>query len=82
MEEAKTNVAVQEETIFSQSILVMNHLQNIGGITQDMAKELYGIGRLAAVICMLKKRGVKIDRKWCSGLNRYGRKVRWVEYFI
>lgn len=64
----------------TQCKMVLTHLQAGFGITDEEAREKYGIHRLSGRIYDLRNAGHKIlsvDRK-C--INRYGRKVRFVEY--
>lgn len=41
-----------------------------------------GIGSPTKAICNLMRSGYDIRRKWVSGKNRFGEKVRWMEYSL
>jgi hypothetical protein len=60
--------------------MILEHLKVHGSITQDEAKELYGVGRLSARMGNLKKDGVPFDCILVEGLNRFGEKVRFGKY--
>ena len=47
----------------SQPETISNHLQNIGSITPLEAQSNYNVWRLAAVINVLKNRGLKITKQ-------------------
>ena len=64
----------------SQNNMILDHLQNIGGITDEKARELYGIHRLSARINDLRGRGHDIETVQRTGRNRFGKVVRFAEY--
>jgi len=53
---------------------ILDHLR-VRPITQDEAKKLYGVGRLAARIQELRKEGYQITTKWIEKNN-----ARYAEY--
>lgn len=66
----------------SQEMMVLNHLEKYGSITSLDAIKEYGITRLSDRIYTLRNKGYKITNDWTSGLNRFGKKVRWVKYTL
>lgn len=64
----------------TQNNMILNHLENIGGITDAKAWELYGVNRLSARIKDLRGRGHDIETVQRTGKNRYGKAVRFAEY--
>lgn len=64
----------------SQNCMILNHLEQRGGITQAEAVELYGCYRLSARISDLKRMGHSIDREMISVKNRYGDTTRVARY--
>lgn len=65
-----------------QTERVLNHMQKYGPITGRMARDLYGIERLAPRIRELKDAGFDICDQTIEGKNRYGEKVHFKEYWI
>lgn len=59
---------------------VLEHLKNHDGITSMQAFELFGVTRLSAIIFRLRDDGYVIKNVHRECLNRYGDKVRFVEY--
>ena len=51
-------------------------------VTTREAPEVLGIADVRANIRDLRDAGVPILDKWVKGLNRYGKKTRYKEYFI
>ena len=66
----------------SQEMMVLNHLEKYGSITSLDAIKEYGITRLSDRIYTLRNKGYNITNDWTSGLNRFGKKVRWVKYTL
>lgn len=66
----------------SQEMMILNHLQSYGTITSLEAIQEYGITRLSDRIYTLRNKGYVITNDWASGLNRFGKKVRWVKYTL
>ncbi len=64
----------------TQRMRIMRHLQEYGSITSLEALKEYGIMRLVSRISELRKRGEKIDRSMCSGLNKFGETIHYAEY--
>ena len=66
----------------TQQETVLAHLQSGETITSIQAIMEYGITRLAAVICELRKQGWCIDSVVEIGVNRAGRKVNYTRYIL
>jgi hypothetical protein len=52
-----------------------------GSITQEDADTI-AVKRLASRINDMKRMGFRIDGKMCSGVNRYGEKVKYKRYWL
>ena len=65
-----------------QRDMILKHLETIGPITGDEAKALYAIARLPSRISELKKEGVPIKSQTVTGLNKFGIKTHWSEYWL
>ena len=70
------------ENTQNQCQLIMAHLNQYGVITDDAARDYYGIKRLSACIFTLRSRGNNIVTVIKKGVNRYGKAVRFAEYHI
>lgn len=66
----------------TQKERILEHLRDNGGITPIEALNEYGVYRLAAVICMLRRDGVDISTETVHGKNRYGEPTRYARYSI
>lgn len=66
----------------TQSDIILDHLEHIGGITQAEAFEQYGIARLGARIWDLKRSGHSIMTTMEAGENRFGEPCRYARYFL
>lgn len=66
----------------SQEMMVLNHLKSYKTITSLEAIQEYGITRLSDRIYTLRNKGYTITNDWTSGVNRFGKKVRWVKYTL
>lgn len=65
---------------FGNTGRILEHLKNNQGITSMEAFEKYGATRLSAIIYNLRDDGYVIKNVNQECLNRYGDKVRFVEY--
>lgn len=63
-----------------QTRMVLYHLFFFGPISDNMARDKYGINRLADVIWKLRRRGFNIDCDMMQKPNRWGRPVRYGVY--
>lgn len=59
---------------------ILAHLERYGSITQDEAREYYGISRLASRVDELRKTGHPIITERVDGVNRYGEKIHYGRY--
>lgn len=66
----------------TQPEAVLDFMKWHGSITQAQANFELGVSRLAAIIKVLKKRGIEIDCEWQTGVNRYGELTRYKKYWI
>ena len=64
----------------TQNDRILQHLQEFGSITSLEAMNWYGVYRLASRIADLKKEGIAIEKRYITGKNRYGEKMRFAEY--
>ena len=62
--------------------VLLKYLQNGNIVTTRTAPEELGIADVRAVIRDLRNMGYDIKGIWVSGINRYGRKTRYKEYFM
>ena len=63
-------------------MLIYNHLISGQGITSFQAFQEYGITRLSAYIFDLRKKGLDIDDMWVYSVNRYGKMVKFKQYYL
>lgn len=79
------NIFAQCEYL-TQTDRVYHHLMEHGFITNQQARDLYGIYYLTTAIMELRKKFAKegfkyrIDDEWIKGCNRYGKACRWKKY--
>lgn len=64
----------------TQREMVLKHLRNFRGITDNEARDLYAINRLSGRIFELRQLGHPIVDVRRECINRFGKKVRFVEY--
>lgn len=65
-----------------QCRIIYEHMRTKGPITSKMAADMYGIQRLASRISDLKQLGIEIKSQIVTGVNRYGDKTHWKEYWL
>jgi hypothetical protein len=65
-----------------QAQRVLDYMEKYGSITPLQAINELGILRLAAVISVLKKRGLCIESEFVSVRNRYGETCRVKQYSL
>lgn len=71
--------------MFDNSVIIRNHLERYGSITQNEALDIYGIGRLAAVIEQLRHKKeplMNIITVKEAGKNRLGKKSKYGRYYF
>jgi hypothetical protein len=66
----------------TQAEKILKHLQERGGITSMDAFQLYGITRLSARICDLRRQGVQISNQRQKARNRDGETVYFDRYVL
>jgi hypothetical protein len=66
----------------TQAEKILKHLQERGGITSMEAFQLYGITRLSARICDLRRQGVQISNQRQKARNRDGEAVYFDRYVL
>jgi hypothetical protein len=66
----------------SQVEIIIEHMKTKGAITALEAMRRYGIGRLAARIADIKKRGYAVRTETVTTVNRRGKKMRYARYTI
>lgn len=66
----------------TQSDRVLQYMQDFGSINAMQAIYDLGNTRLSAAIFKLKRDGVNIKSEWKHGVNRYGEKTRYKDYYI
>ena len=66
----------------TQNERVLRHLKEDGSLTSAMAREFYGIERLAPRILELKAAGHNIVSTPEAGTNRYGDECRFARYSL
>ena len=65
-----------------QKFRVLEHLKTYNGLTSMEAFDKYGITRLAAVVCELRKLGYDICTLDMESQNRYGEVTRYAKYML
>ena len=56
--------------------------KNKDGISNNIAKDLFGVTRLSSIIFCLRKQGYVIDTKMEECVTRYGRKKDFAKYIL
>lgn len=64
----------------TQGERIMEYLTQHGSITPMEAFTELGITKLATRISELRKGGEKIEKRYVTGLNRFGEKIQYMEY--
>lgn len=59
---------------------VLAYLQENDAITDNVARELFGINRLAARICDLRRKGCNIETETLYFTTRLGRRGKYAVY--
>ena len=68
----------------TQALVVLKHMREHGGITSMEAFERYGITRLSAIICDMRKQNKDFDviTEMKTTVNRYGNTVNYADYHL
>lgn len=61
---------------------ILSYMTTHGRISDTIARDQFGVRRLASRICDLGKQGYRIDREDKVAINRYGQKVTYREYWL
>ena len=61
---------------------ILNYMTTYGRISDTVARDQFGCHRLAARISDLTRKGYRIDREDKSCKNRYGKTVKYREYWL
>lgn len=71
-----------DENTLTQKELILNYMKKhkASGISDDEARELFGIRRLSGRILDLRRDGYEIKTIWKKGKTRYGKKTRYGIY--
>jgi len=59
---------------------ILKYIDTHGSITPWEAFQELGITKLATRISELRKDGEKIEKRYVSGINRFGEKITYMEY--
>jgi hypothetical protein len=65
-----------------QTDLVLDYMKKNGSITPRDAWDKLGVYRLAAVIFILKEKGIKITSIRETGVNKFDTETRYSRYFL
>lgn len=71
-----------EEVIYKQKLLILAHFEQGKTLTCKQAEELFGCMRLPARVWELNRAGFNIRSRMVKGVNRFGRPVRYAEYYV
>lgn len=61
---------------------VLRYLNDTGKITSWEAIRELGCTRLSEYVRQLRERGYHITSQWKKSINRYGEKIKYVEYIL
>ena len=73
---------MDEQTRRTQNNDVLRCLKTRGFITDDIARDEFGVRRLSARIFDLREQGNEIKTVMRNGKNRYGHSTRYAYYFL
>lgn len=68
--------------MMSQKEMVLQYIQRNGSITDMEAADKLGCRRLSGRVFELRQEGHDIEMKWVRSKNRYGKMVRYGEYYF
>ena len=68
--------------IKTQNERVLDYLRNVGPLTQEQAKDLFGVARLGARVYDLKQRGFEIASEPVKVPTRYGTPATVARYSL
>lgn len=64
----------------TQGERILKYIDEKGSITPMEAFMELGVTKLATRISELRKDGEQIEKRYVSGVNRYGEKIQYMEY--
>lgn len=64
----------------TQGERILDYIDTYGSITPMEAWEHLGVTKLATRISELRKGGEKIEKRYVTGINRFGEKIQYMEY--
>lgn len=64
----------------TQGERILDYIDTYGSITPMEAWEHLGVTKLATRISELRRGGEKIEKRYVTGLNRFGEKIQYMEY--
>lgn len=64
----------------TQGERILKYIDEKGSITPYDAFRELGITKLATRISELRRSGEKIEKRYVTGLNRFGEKIQYMEY--
>lgn len=64
----------------TQAERILKYIDEKGSITPMEAFAELGITKLATRISELRRGGEKIEKRYVTGLNRFGEKITYMEY--
>jgi len=76
------DVESEQEAIYKQKLLILAHFEQGKTLTCKQAEELFGCMRLPARVWELNRAGFNIQSRMVKGVNRFGRPVRYAEYYV
>lgn len=76
----RTADAIRKGDEMNNTDRILEHLETGNSITSLEAFYNYGVTRLAASICLLRKAGYQVEDKRIPVVNRYGKTVYVKEY--
>ena len=84
MEETKKDIVIDDSKHkLTQKQIVLSHLIEFGCFSMPEANYKFGITRLAAIICDLRKEGYNIETEDCYGKHsKTGADTKWANYIL
>lgn len=80
--EIENETAEEVIYIYRQKLLILAHFEQGKTLTCKQAEELFGCMRLPARVWELNRAGFDIKSRMVKGVNRFGRPVRYAEYYV
>lgn len=61
---------------------IMKYMQTHDFITDEIARDKFGVHRLSDVIFCMRNKGHVVETVMVNGKNRYGNSCRYARYFL